>query len=101
MKPFETLARPILDAYPALTASDLEFAPSPRLEVGDVALKTFMAAKKLKMAPPQLSAAIAKDVTFGPAVVSATAAGPYLNFKLDRSAFARVPGDGADQFVGE
>jgi len=90
MKPFAALEGPILAAFPALSPGDLEFAPSPKLDVGDVALRTFQAAKKLKLAPPQLAAAIAKDVNFGPGVLSASPAGPYLNFKLDRSVFGRA-----------
>ncbi len=89
MTAFAALAGPILAAYPALDPADLDFAPSPKLEVGDVALRTFVAAKKLKMAPPQFAAAVAKEVRFGPAVVSASPAGPYLNFRLNRSVFAR------------
>jgi arginyl-tRNA synthetase len=89
MKPFDSIAAPILAAYPALEAADLDFAPSPKLDVGDVALRTFLAAKKLKMAPPAFAAAVAKDVRFDGGVISATPAGPYLNFRLDRSAFAR------------
>jgi len=90
MKPFASIAAPILQAFPELTAADLDFAPSPKLDVGDVALRTFLAAKKLKMAPPQFAAAVAKDVKFDGGVVSATPAGPYLNFKLDRTTFARA-----------
>ena len=48
------------------------------------ALRTFLAAKKLKQAPPQLAQTIAQDLDFGPGVLSVTAQGPYLNFKLDR-----------------
>ncbi len=89
MRPFGALEGPILAAYPALGPGDLDFAPSPKLDVGDVALRTFVAAKKLKMAPQQLASAIAKDVRFGAAVIAASPAGPYLNFKLDRSVFGR------------
>lgn len=89
MNPFKTLAEPILAAYEDLEEDDLDFGPSPKLEVGDVALRTFVAAKKLNLKPPQFAAAIAEQVNFGDSVVTATPAGPYLNFRLNRSAFAK------------
>jgi len=90
VRPFHSLATPILDTFHALTEADLDFGPSPKLDVGDVALRTFVAAKKLNMPPPNLAAAIAADVDFGDVVIEARPAGPYLNFRLNRSAFARV-----------
>ena len=89
MNPFKTLADPILAAYESLLPEDLDFAPPPKLDVGDVALRTFVAAKKVNMKPPQFAADIAKHVDFGPTVVSVTPAGPYLNFKLKRGPIAR------------
>ncbi|MEK7793890.1 MAG: arginine--tRNA ligase [Candidatus Hydrogenedentota bacterium] len=89
MNPFESLTKPIVDAFPGVDESDLQFSAAPKLEVGDIALRTFIAAKKAKLAPPQFAAAIADRVAFGPEVLEANAAGPYLNFRLDRGAFAR------------
>lgn len=89
VNPFEVLSAPIIAAYPELAPEDLQFAPAPNLEVGDVALRVFLAAPKLKMPPPKLAAAIAENVEFGSAAASVTAAGPYVNFKLDRGAFGR------------
>lgn len=88
MNPFETLARPILGHYSELVPEDLAFAPAPKLEVGDVALRTFAAAKKLGISPVQFAQTVARNVRFGSEVLAATAAGPYVNFKLERSAFA-------------
>lgn len=90
MNPFQSLADPILAAYPDLDSGDLDFGPSPNLDVGDVALKTFVAAKKLGVAPPKLAAEIAANVPFGEAVRTAAPAGPYLNFRLNRGVFARA-----------
>ncbi len=89
MNPFEVLEQPILAQFTELVPEDLAFAPAPKLEVGDVALRTFVAAKKLGMSPVQFAQAVAENVRFGPEVLAATAAGPYVNFKLERSAFAR------------
>ncbi len=90
MNPFEPLQAPILFAFEGLDEADLSFGPSPKLELGDVALGTFKAAKKLGLKPPDLAQAILKEVTFGPDVASIKATGPYLNFKLDRSAITRA-----------
>lgn len=89
MHTYESLAAPILAAFPELTASDLVFAPAPRVDIADVALRTFEPAKKLGMPPPQLAAKIRDSVTFGPGVTAVSLAGPYVNFKLDRGAFGR------------
>lgn len=93
MNPFDVLADPIVERFSALTVEDLHFSPAPKLEVGDVALRTFEAARKLKMAPPKLAAAIVEEVQFGPEVISKQAAGPYVNFKVDRGRFARTIAD--------
>ena len=90
MNLYSVLAAPILQQFDGLTEADLDFAPSPKLEVGDVALRTFIAAKKLGMAPPQFAQAIAEQVDFGTYVLEVNAAGPYLNFKLNRSQFAQT-----------
>lgn len=89
MNPFSALVEPILALYPDLDASDLGFGASPKLDVGDVALRTFLAAKKLKMPPPQLAQAIVDTVEFGDDVRSVVATGPYVNFKLNRGPIAR------------
>lgn len=90
MHAYEPLAAPILAAYPELSASDLVFAPAPKVEIGDVALRTFEPAKKLGVPPPQLAARIKEQVRFGPDVLAVNLAGPYVNFKLDRSVFGRI-----------
>jgi arginyl-tRNA synthetase len=86
---FETIAKPIANAFEGIDESDLPFVPAPKLELGDVALRTFEAARKLKTPPPELAARIAKEVSFGPEVTEVTTAGPYVNFRLDRGKFAR------------
>ncbi|MBN2308377.1 MAG: arginine--tRNA ligase [Candidatus Hydrogenedentes bacterium] len=90
MNPFETLSAPILAAFSELEPDDLVFAPPPKLDMGDVALRTFECARKLKMPPPAIAARIANEVAFGPDVAEVSTAGPYVNFKLDRAAFGRA-----------
>lgn len=89
MNPYPVLITPILHQFPELVESDLDFAPSPNLELGDVALRTFIAAKKLKMPPPQFAQEIVDNVEFGSVVIGMTVVGPYLNFKLNRGAIAK------------
>jgi len=68
---------------------------SPRDErQGDLALPCFVAAKAQKLAPPALAARIAQELGPGGAhalaEVSASAAGPYVNFRIARPALARA-----------
>ncbi|MBI5091902.1 MAG: arginine--tRNA ligase [Candidatus Hydrogenedentes bacterium] len=89
MNPFQSLSDAILAAFPALEPGDLVFAQAPNLAVGDVALRTFEPAKKLKLPPPQLATRLATEITYGPEVRAVTTAGPYVNFRLDRGVFGR------------
>ena len=88
MDVFGTLARPIVDAFDGIEVTDLPFVAPPNLDLGDVALRTFEAARKLKTAPTQLATRIAREVVFGPEVAAVSTAGPYVNFRLNRSLFA-------------
>ena len=89
MNPYHSLAEPILSAFPELAYEDLAFSAPPNLDMGDVALRTFEAARKLRLAPPQFAARIAKEVAFGPDVKETFTAGPYVNFRLDREVYGR------------
>ncbi|MEX2016349.1 MAG: arginine--tRNA ligase, partial [Candidatus Hydrogenedentales bacterium] len=90
MNPFGSLAASICEVFPDLTPSDLEFAPAPKLEVGDIALRTFAAARKLRLPPPKFAQSVAEKVDFGAAVREVVPAGPYLNFRLDRAHFSKA-----------
>jgi arginyl-tRNA synthetase len=89
VNPFESLVSPILAAFPELSADDIAVGTPPKLDMGDVAIPMFLAAKKLKAAPPKLAAEAAEKVAFGPEVTEAKAMGPYLNLRLDRGAIGR------------
>ncbi len=89
MNAFDNISEPILAAYPDLDPADLCFVPPPSLRLGDIALRMFESAQKMGMAPVKLAARIAGTVRFGPEVTLAEAAGPYLNFRLDRGFFGR------------
>ena len=90
MNPYESIAAAVHAAYPELDAGDIQPTAPPNLAMGDVALPMFLAARKLKAPPPKLAAEAAEKVAFGPEVRSASAAGPYLNLKLERAVFARA-----------
>ena len=89
MKLFDDLRGAICEAIPEISSSVLVFAPAPKPELGDIALRTFAAAQQLKMPPPQLAQRILSEVSFGPEVLEASAAGPYVNFRIDRGTFGR------------
>ncbi|WP_179215712.1 arginine--tRNA ligase [Paenibacillus sp. MY03] len=74
---------PLLSLAKEEMTSLLEFPPSD--ELGDLALPCFVLAKKLKQSPGQIAAALADTIVHP--LFRAEAAGPYLNFKLNRSAF--------------
>ena len=67
----------------------LRLDPPKNREHGDVALGTFQLAKAAGKAPPALAAEIAARITADPIVESATAAGPFVNFRFRRAALAR------------
>ena len=89
VNPFESLIAPILAAFPELEASDIVFNAAPKLELGDVAIPMFLPARKLKAAPPKLSAEFKEKVDFGDLVTEENPTGPYLNLKLNRPAFSK------------
>jgi arginyl-tRNA synthetase len=94
MNLYEPLEQAIVAAIPDIEPEDLVFAPAPKPEVGDVALRTFLAAKRLGEAPPALAARIASEVDFSGLVEEVSTAGPYVNFRIDRSLFgARLIGE--------
>lgn len=89
MQPFASVLAPMLKAYPELTEDDLPLSAPPNLRLGDVAVPVFLAAKKRGTAPVHFAKEAADSVAFGPDVIAVAAAGPYLNLKLDRPAFAK------------
>ena len=70
---------------PVLPA-DIDAAPD--LSLGDFAFPCFKYAKQLRMAPAKIAEQLAGSIALPPEVERAAAVGPYLNFFLDRRAFA-------------
>ena len=68
----------------------LRLDPPKNRDHGDVALGAFQLAKLAGKAPPALAAELAAKITPDDVVESASAAGPFVNFKFRRSALARA-----------
>jgi len=68
-------------------ADMLETPPNPAL--GDLAFPCFRLAKAMRKAPPQIAAELAEALPLPAGVSKVQAAGPYVNFSLDRGAFAK------------
>ena len=72
-----------------IAADDLKVESPPRPELGDFAVGCFAIAKPMKQSPAQAAQAIAAAFTPTEFLVSATASGPFVNFKADRVATFR------------
>lgn len=64
----------------------LEIPPDPKL--GDFAVPCFTLAKRLRKGPPQIAKELAAAFVPTERVTGVEAAGPYLNFSVDRARFA-------------
>jgi arginyl-tRNA synthetase len=77
---------------PEAIAALLTAPPDPAL--GDVAFPCFALAKDLRKAPQAIAAELAAQVAVAAPLAGVSAAGPYLNFRLDRAqAGARLLAD--------
>jgi len=65
-------------------------AAPPNKDMGDLAFGCFRLAKALRNAPPKIATALADQVPTGGLIAEATAAGPYLNLRLDLGHMASV-----------
>jgi arginyl-tRNA synthetase len=78
-----------LPLQPAEVEGLIETPPSP--DMGDLALPCFTLARSLRKSPAQIAQDLVRAVELPPGIREARAAGPYLNFLLDRPAgFERV-----------
>ena len=68
-------------------ADMLETPPNPAL--GDLAFPCFRLSKTMRKAPPQIAEELAAALMLPEGINKAEAAGPYINFSLDRGAFAK------------
>jgi arginyl-tRNA synthetase len=93
--PLHHAAAEVVAAYAGIAATDLKVEAPPRAELGDLAVGCFAIAKLKKQSPVDVARAIAASFTPGPLLASATAAGPFVNFRANRAATFRWLIDGA------
>ncbi len=78
---------PVLPEAAGLTLADVAsaFTTPPDPAMGDLAFPCFKLAKALRKGPPQIAADLAAKLAAEPAglIAQATAAGPYVNLRLD------------------
>jgi len=87
--PLHVRAANIVAASAQVPADDLKVEAPPRAELGDFAVGCFAIAKVKKAAPAQIAQQIAAAFTPDDLLASATAAGPFVNFRANRAATFR------------
>src|SRR5689334_14868307 len=68
---------------PDVKADDLKVEAPPRAELGDFAVGMFAVAKALRQPPPAIAAKVAAALQTGDLIESATAAGPFVNIRIE------------------
>lgn len=87
--PIASAAASTVAAAAAVAPQDLKVEAPPKPELGDFAVGCFAAAKAARKAPAALAAEIAASFTPGEWLASATAVGPFVNFRANRPATFR------------
>ncbi|HEX7842402.1 MAG TPA: arginine--tRNA ligase, partial [Kofleriaceae bacterium] len=87
--PLHRAAAEVVAAHAGIAATDLKVEAPPRAELGDLAVGCFAIAKARKQNPTEVARAIASAFQPTPLLASATAAGPFVNFRADRVATYR------------
>jgi arginyl-tRNA synthetase len=84
----KNLIQKIADRY-GIRYEALNFTIPPKIELGELALPiAFDLARKLKRPPAEIARELASDAGTIPGIWKVDVAGGYLNFHLDRAAFA-------------
>ena len=73
-----------------VTVAPIDLEQPPQRELGDLAFPCFSLAKSLQKAPPAIAAELAEKFAATELVAEAAPAGPYINFKFDRSKFSQA-----------
>lgn len=87
--PIHVAAAEAVAARAGVPATDLKVDAPPRADLGDLAIGCFAIAKARGKNPAEVAKELAEGVTPGGFLASATAAGPFVNLKLDRAAVFR------------
>jgi arginyl-tRNA synthetase len=90
MQEFVDEIRAALAAETGVPAEELKVELPRDPSLGDFAFPCFLLAKKLKSAPPKIAAELAPKVAARLRSIAVEAAGPYLNFRVERAAFAKA-----------
>lgn len=88
MKRFEERIRAAIAAATGVAPEKLAIESPKNRELGDFAFPCFALAKEKKQAPPLLAEELAKEI-ITPGVIS-RAAGPYVNFTIERRELAKA-----------
>ena len=87
--PLHRAAAEAVAAQAGISASDLKVEAPPRPDLGDLAVGCFAIAKARKQNPAEVARAIAAAFQPTELLASATAAGPFVNFRAARTATYR------------
>ncbi|CAN5839202.1 arginine--tRNA ligase [soil metagenome] len=87
--PIHLAAAEAVASRAGLAATDLKVEAPPRPELGDLAVGCFAIAKAAGKSPAQVATELAAGFQPAGYLASATAAGPFVNLKLDRAAVFR------------
>lgn len=88
MERFIQEIRAALAAETELPEDEIRIEQPRDAERGDLAFPCFALAKKLRNAPPRIAAELVPRVEARLSAISATAAGPYINFRIERRTLA-------------
>ncbi|MBV8763127.1 MAG: arginine--tRNA ligase [Deltaproteobacteria bacterium] len=86
LTPLHSAAAEAVAAHAGVAASELKVETPPRPEMGDFAVGCFTIAKAKKANPAQVAKEIAAAFQPTELLASATAAGPFVNFRANRAA---------------
>ncbi|HEY1552065.1 MAG TPA: arginine--tRNA ligase [Kofleriaceae bacterium] len=95
LTPLHAAAAEVVAAHAGVSARELKVDATPRPELGDLAVGCFAIAKATKQSPAAVAQAIAAAFQPNEWLASATAAGPFVNFRANRAAAFRWLVDGA------
>jgi len=87
--PLHLAAAEVVATHAGIAATDLKVEAPPRPDLGDLAVGCFAIARARKQNPAEVARAIAAAFTPSDLLASATAAGPFVNFRADRTAAFR------------
>jgi len=94
MQTFVDVIRRAVARTTGLSGEDVKLEAPRDAALGDLAFPCFVVAKAAKRPPAAVAADLARSLTADLAGIQVSAAGPYLNFRIDRADLARtVVGD--------